>query len=329
MLKDEILELLRQGGDYVSGQEMSSRLGVTRAAVWKAVESLRQEGYAISSVTRRGYRLEAATNRLTQGEVLTELGEHPWRDRVQVLDTVGSTNNLCKVLAQQGAPSGTVVLADHQTGGRGRMGRSFFSPPGMGVYLSVILRPETTPQNLLHLTCAFAAAMCDAVERACGLRPEIKWTNDLISGGRKLSGILTELSIEAESGHVQYAVLGIGVNCCQGPGDFPPEVADKAGSLAMALGGPVDRNRLAAEMIRSSEELSRTLLSCKTQWMDKYRRDCVTIGKDVEVLRPDKMEKGRALDVDENGGLVVRYADGREETVSSGEVSVRGLYGYV
>ena len=329
MLKDEILALLRDTGDYVSGQEMSSRLGVTRAAVWKAVETLRQEGYEIDSVTRRGYRLAAVPDRLTQGEVLACLGDSPWRDRVRVLDTVESTNNLCKTLAAQGAPDGTVILADHQTGGRGRMGRSFFSPPGMGVYLSVILRPDTAPQNLLHLTCAFAAAMCDAVERACGLRPEIKWTNDLIHGGRKLSGILTELSIEAESGRVQYAVLGIGVNCGQKPGDFPPEVADKAGSLSMAVGGPVDRNRLAAEMIRSSEELSRTLLTEKACWMEKYRRDCMTIGKDVEVLRFDAMEKGRALDVDENGGLVVRYPDGREETVSSGEVSVRGLYGYV
>ena len=329
MLKDEILALLRRQEGDISGQEMSRSLGVTRAAVWKAVEALRQEGYAISSAPRRGYRLEGVPDRLSQGEVLADLGDCPWRDRVQVLDTVDSTNNLCKRLAHEGAPGGTVLLADHQTGGRGRMGRSFFSPPGMGVYLSVLLRPEAGPRDLLHLTCAFAAAMCDGVERACGLRPEIKWTNDLIHGGRKLSGILTELSIEAESGRVQYAVLGIGVNCGQKPGDFPPEVADKAGSLSMALGGPVDRNRVAAEMIRSSEELSRTLLTEKARWMEKYRRDCVTIGKEVEVLRPDRMEKGVALDVDENGGLMVRYADGREETVSSGEVSVRGLYGYV
>ena len=329
MLKDEILALLRDRGDYVSGQETSSRLGVTRAAVWKAVEALRREGYTISSVTHRGYRLESSPNRLSQGEVLAYLGKHPWANRVQILDTVESTNNLCKALAAQGAPSGTVVAADQQTGGRGRMGRAFFSPPGKGVYLSVILRPEAGPGELLHLTCAFAAAMCDGVERACGLRPEIKWTNDLILGGRKLAGILTELSIEAESGHVQYAVLGIGVNCCQKPGEFPPEVADKAGSLEMALGAAVDRNRLTAEMIRAAEELSRTLISEKEKWMEKYRRDCITIGKEVEVLRFDSIEKGLALDVDKDGGLIVRYEDGREEIVASGEVSVRGLYGYV
>ena len=329
MLKNEVLALLREHGDYVSGQEMSSRLGVTRAAVWKAVEALRREGYDVSSVTHRGYRLQAAPNCLSGGEVLAWLGDHPWADRIRILDTVDSTNNLCKALAAQGAPSGAVVVADQQTGGRGRMGRAFFSPPGKGVYLSVILRPEAAPRQLLHLTCAFAAAMCDGVERACGLRPEIKWTNDLISGGRKLAGILTELSIEAESGHVQYAVLGIGVNCCQRPGEFPPEVADKAGSLEMALGAAVDRNRLTAEMIRAAEELSRTLISEKEMWMGKYRRSCVTIGKEVEVLRLDSMEKGLALDVDEDGGLLVRYSDGREETVSSGEVSVRGLYGYV
>lgn len=329
MLKDQILQLLRQRGDYVSGQEMSAKCQVSRTAVWKAIENLRQEGYEISSGTNRGYRLESATRSLSGVEVKALLGGHPWAGRVEVLPTVDSTNNVCKTLAAQGAPAGTVVVADQQTGGRGRMGRSFFSPAGSGIYFSVILRPEVEPGALMHLTCAFAAAMCDAVERACGTRPGIKWTNDLVLGKQKLAGILTELSIEAESGRIQYAVLGIGINCCQKKEDFPPDVQEKACSLEMVLGKRIDRNCLAAEMVRSAAQLADTLFSEKKAWMDSYRRDCVTIGREIAVLRGDTSRYGLALNVDENGGLMVRYENGEEETVSSGEVSVRGMYGYI
>lgn len=328
MLKDQVLELLRNRNDYVSGQEMSKALQVSRTAVWKAVEALRRQGYAISSATNRGYRLETVPKSLSRGEVQAYLGEHPWRERIQILDTVDSTNNFCKTLAAQGAPEGTVVVADSQTGGRGRLGRSFFSPPGAGVYFSVILRPVAEPQQLMHLTCAFAAAMCDGVENACGLRPKIKWTNDLILDHKKLAGLLTELSIEAESGSVQYAVLGIGVNCLQKPEDFPPEVREKACSLEMVLGKPVDRNRLTAEMTRAAFQLSQTVLTEKAAWMERYRADCVTIGKEIAVLRGDSQRRGVALGVSADGGLRVRYENGEEETVASGEVSVRGLYGY-
>ena len=153
-MKDQILELLRQEPGYLSGQEMSRLLGVSRAAVWKAVEALRKEGYAIDSAPNRGYRLDAPTGRLSAREIAAQLEGHPWAGLVQVLDSVDSTNNLAKTLAAQGAPAGTVIVADSQTGGRGRMGRSFASPPGMGVYLSVILRPQASPEELMHLTCA-------------------------------------------------------------------------------------------------------------------------------------------------------------------------------
>ena len=244
-MKDQILQLLRSEEGYLSGQEMSTRLGISRAAVWKAVEALRKEGYAIDSAPNRGYRLAAPTDRLSAREITARLSGHPWAGLVQVLDTVDSTNNLAKALAVQGAPAGTVLVADCQTGGRGRLGRSFSSPPGLGVYLSVILRPEAPPPALMHLTCAVAEVLCDGVEAASGLRPGIKWTNDLVSGGRKLAGILTELSLEAESGHVQYAVVGAGVNCGQRLEDFLPELQEKAVSLTMLTGKPVDRNTVA------------------------------------------------------------------------------------
>ena len=327
-MKDRILELLRQESGYLSGQEMSTLLGVSRAAVWKAVEALRKEGYTIDSAPNRGYHLDAPTGRLSAREIAARLDGHPWAELVQVLDSVDSTNNLAKPLAAQGAPAGTVIVADSQTGGRGRMGRSFVSPPGVGVYLSVILRPEAPPEELMHLTCAVAEVLCDGIEVASGLRPGIKWTNDLVSGGRKLCGILTELSLEAESGHVQYAVVGAGVNCDQTLSDFPPEIRDMAGSLSMLTGKAVSRNTLAAEMIRALSRLDGDLVENRQEWMDRYRRDCVTIGRAVSVSRAGETRWGQAVDVDDRGALLVDFGQG-PEAVQSGEVSVRGMYGYV
>ena len=208
------------------------------------------------------------------------------------------------------------------------MGRSFVSPPGVGVYLSVILRPEAPPEELMHLTCAVAEVLCDGIEVASGLRPGIKWTNDLVSGGRKLCGILTELSLEAESGHVQYAVVGAGVNCDQTLSDFPPEIRDMAGSLSMLTGKAVSRNALAAEMIRALSRLDGDLVENRQEWMDRYRRDCVTIGRAVSVSRAGETRWGQAMDVDDRGALLVDFGQG-PEAVQSGEVSVRGMYGYV
>lgn len=175
-MKDQILELLRREPGYLSGQEMSNRLGVSRAAVWKAVEALRKEGYTIDSAPNRGYRLNAPTGRLSLREISARLEDHPWASLVQVLDCVDSTNNLAKTLAAQGAPAGTVVIAERQTGGRGRLGRGFSSPPGMGVYLSVILRPDAPPERLMHLTCAVAEVLCDGVEAASGLPRPGHWS---------------------------------------------------------------------------------------------------------------------------------------------------------
>lgn len=327
-MKNKVLDLLRAEQGYISGQEMSRRLGVSRAAVWKAVEALRKEGYGIDSAPNRGYRLEALTDALSAREILPHLEDCPWGSRVQVLETIDSTNNRCKLLAAQGAPEGTVLVADCQTGGRGRLGRSFLSPPHQGVYLSVILRPQVFPRDLMHLTCAVAEAMCDAVERAAGFRPGIKWTNDLVSGQKKLAGILTELSVEAESGQVQYCVVGIGVNCAQRGEDFAPEIRDMAGSLHMVTGKPVDRNLLASEMVKALYAMNRDLLGDREGTIARYRRDCVTLGREVSVVKGTSVRHGRAVDVDSWGGLVVDFGEG-PETVQAGEVSVRGMYGYL
>ena len=263
-------------------------------------------------------------------QILSHLSaECPWRDTLYWYDTIGSTNTRAKELAKNGAPHGTVLVAGQQTGGRGRLGRSFSSPAGMGVYLSVILRPHCTPEKLMHLTCAAAVAMCNAVERSSGIRPGIKWTNDLVFCKKKLGGILTELSPDPATGGIGYAVVGIGINCCQRSADFPPEIQDMAASLSMVSGKAVQPACLAAAMIEELFAMDRTLLAEKAQIMNSYRESCITLGQDILLVRGDETARGTALDVDGDGGLIVRFQDGSIKTVTSGEVSVRGMYGYL
>lgn len=254
--------------------------------------------------------------------------EYPWRDRVHYLPEVDSTNDRLKILAAQGTPHGTAVITDHQTGGHGRRGRSFLSPPGVGIYLSMLLRPECPPADLMHLTCAVGVAMCDAIEKAAGFHPGIKWTNDLVCARRKLGGILTELRLD-KSGNVDYAIIGIGINCCQQESDFPEEIRTVAGSLSMVTGAPVDRARLAAAELEALREMSAGLISRKSEIMAQYRKDCITLGQEVSLVRGEEVRHGLAQDIDGDGALVVRFPDGHTEAVNSGEVSVRGMYGYV
>lgn len=257
-------------------------------------------------------------------KIQSYLGDSRWQ--VQVFEEVTSTNTLLKELGRQGAPAGTVLVADRQTGGRGRLGRTFLSPGGVGVYLSALIRPDCAPTELMHLTCAVAVAMCDAVEHAFGFRPGIKWTNDLVVGTKKLGGILTELGLDPKTGRVSYAVLGIGINCGQLPGDFDESIHDMATSVRMVLGKEADRERLIAEMVLALEGME---LSSPARMLERYKADCITLGKHVSILRGDEVRHALALDVDREGGLVVRYDSGETGTVTSGEVSVRGLYGYV
>ena len=255
--------------------------------------------------------------------------DFPWKAHIHVFDCVESTNDLAKSMASSGAPHGTVLIADCQTGGRGRRGRSFFSPAGMGIYMSVILRPQGSAQDLMHFTCAAAVSLCDAVEHAAGFRPGIKWTNDLVYESRKLAGILTEISLTPKTAALENAVIGIGINCCQRLEDFSPELQEFAGSLSMYSPAPVDRSLVAASILQSLEKMTRELLSDKEEMLTQYRRDCITIGKDISLCRGDEVRHGRAIDVDSQGALMVIFPDGHTETVNSGEVSVRGMYGYV
>lgn len=231
-------------------------------------------------------------------------------------------------MAEKGAPHGTVLAAGQQTGGRGRLGRSFHSPAGKGIYLSVILRPECKPEALMHLTCAVAVAACDAIESVTGMRPGVKWINDLVCGKMKLGGILTELSLDAVTGTVRYAVVGIGINCTHEASDFPKELQCIATSLLTVTGKHFDPALLIAKLSEALMQMSDTLFTEKTATMEHYREACITVGQPIVLLRGDSKRYGLALGIEENGGLLVRFEDSTLEVVSSGEVSVRGMYGY-
>ena len=320
--KQKLIEML-QAGSYVSGAELGKALGVTRAAVSKAIAALKREGWAIESVSKRGHRLISEPDRLNKTAILAALGEHPWAGTVEVLDTVDSTNNYLKTKGAAGAPQGTVAVADCQTGGRGRLGRSFDSAPGSGIYLSVLLRPACRPQALMTLTAQAAVAVRRAIRTVTGAEAGIKWVNDLVLGDRKICGILTELSLEAESGLVSYAVVGVGVNCNRPAESFPPELRQTAGSILSQTGRQTERSRLAAEMIRALSRLP------ELDWREEYRAACVNLGKEIQILAPGQPPRtGVAMDVGPSAELIVRTESGLE-SVQSGEVSVRGLYGYI
>lgn len=331
MSRETVLALLRSSGtEYLSGEELSRRLGLSRTAVWKAVDALRKDGYEIEARTGLGYRLAAAPDALTEPEIRHHLGPTAVVGReLQCFDEIGSTNTYAKQIALEGAPDGTVIVANCQTAGRGRMSRSFQSPRDKGIYLTALLKPDLPLERLLPVTTMAGVAVCDAVEAVCGVRPQLKWPNDPVLNGKKLCGILTELSLVAENGEMSSLALGIGLNV--GQADFSPEVAEIATSLELELGRPVSRPALAAALIREIDKLYAALLAGDlAPYLAAYRRSCVNLGKTVQLIASDGgRETVTAVDVDQDFGLVVRDADGKLRTVRSGEVSVRGLYGYV
>lgn len=315
MKTQELLALLGQER-FVSGEQIAAAAGVSRAAVAKAIAKLRQEGYEIEAVKHRGYCLCSKPDRLSADEIRTALADHPWSERVTVLDSVDSTNDRLRTLAMHKAEEGTVLLAEQQTAGKGRMGRSFVSPPKAGIYLSVLLRPEQKPEALMTLTARAAVAAALAIETCCGVKPGIKWVNDLQLNGRKICGILTELSLEAESGRVNYAIIGVGVNCNLSLEDFPATLQGVAGSIRSEAGIVVDRNALAAELIRRLSRLQ------SQEWRSFYLERCTTVGRRVTVLDADAPLEAEVIDVGERAELIVRLDDGTLRAVNSGEVSV-------
>jgi BirA family biotin operon repressor/biotin-[acetyl-CoA-carboxylase] ligase len=325
--KSEILKELL-GKKHINGSDLAFRLGITRAAVWKSIRSLREEGFVISSKPNGGYSLGEVPDILLPELIRAHLEDRSWN--ITVHERIDSTNSEAKRLSETGLPDKSAILAAEQTGGRGRLGRSFVSKKGLGLYLTAVFKPEGSPESISVATALTAVAVRRAIARTTGLSPQIKWTNDLVLNGKKLCGILTELSVEGESGNIQYMATGIGINTAYEPEDFSREIRDFCTSLSME-GKKVARAALAAAVL---DELSRIYSNGRftadlKEYHSEYERSCVTIGREVSVIRGTEKRRGKAVGLDDSFGLIVDFGDGLPVTVTSGEVSVRGLYGYV
>ena len=329
MLKDDVLKLISREKSYISGETISHKLGVSRAAVNTAVKTLREEGYGIESSTKKGYLLISSPDILSKGSVSVYLPDNRSGDLL-VFDSVDSTNNVLKDLASKGAVSGTVVIADQQTGGKGRRGRSFASPSGAGIYLSYLFKPDSGFDKISDLTSWTAVAVSDAIRSAYGLDSQIKWVNDLLMNRKKICGILTEVTVEGESGFIDTCIIGIGVNVNED--NFPPEISEIATSISMENGGKkFVRAELAAEIIRSMDKLAAKWPE-DPYYIERYRELNITTGSKITAF-PQMTENGlgrtgKAIAINDDFSLKVEFDDGSTENLRSGEVSVRGLYGY-
>lgn len=317
-MEEAILNALRsRKEEFVSGEELSRAAGVSRTAIWKEIEKLRAEGYKIIAQPHSGYRLAGIPDRLTAQELTWNLRTKRIGKRIHAYAETDSTMDIAHRLAAAGEPDGSVVVAEAQGKGRGRMGRAWVSPKGKGIYLSVILRPELQIQATPQLTLAAAVAVAEAVAAETGLKPEIKWPNDLLIGGKKICGILTELN--AELNRVNYVVAGIGLNV-NTPGDKLPAHGT---SLSEELGSKVDRISLARVLLAQLDRVYDLYLKEGiTPLLDSWRRYADFLGRRVRVALDGRMVDGQAVDLDPAGALLVRTDTGLIESVSAGEVLI-------
>ena len=326
-MKGEILKLLKETDGYVSGQELCRRFGVSRTAVWKVINQLKEEGYEIEAVRNRGYVLKGAGDVLSEAELLSCLKTEWAGGRTVYFDATDSTNVQAKRLAEAHAPHGTLVVSDRQDGGKGRRGRSWASPSGVGIWMSLILRPEIAPSSASMLTLAAALAVRKGILEETGLSPLIKWPNDLVLNGKKICGILTEMSTELME--IQYVITGIGINVNQK--EFPPEIRDTATSLSLEAGRSFRRSSLIAAILKAFEKDYTAFLKTGdlSLLLEEYNACLVNRGKEVCILDPSGEYRAVAEGIDESGSLLVTLPDGTRREIISGEVSVRGIYGYV
>ncbi|MFR1387427.1 MAG: biotin--[acetyl-CoA-carboxylase] ligase [Anaerotignum sp.] len=318
-----ILELLRRQEGFLSGEDIGRELSITRAAVWKGIKKLREEGYEIEAVTNRGYRLTNPETMYNKRELEQGLKTKTMGQSIYFYEETDTTNNRARELALEGAPEGTLVVAEKQTAGRGRRGKVWESPLGTGIWMSLVLRPQILPAEASVLTLLCGLATAEAIKAETGLSAGIKWPNDILINGKKAVGILTEM--DCEMSEVHFVIPGIGINV--NTASFPPEIADIATSLYLECGKTVSRRRLVHKVLERLEEHYETFLRTGsfTAMLEDYRKHCITLGKEVHVLGREPFF-AEALDITPEGELLVRRADnGKEEVVFSGEVSIRGV----
>ena len=326
-MTNDILKELRSAQGFISGQALCDKLGVSRTAVWKRIRALANEGYVIEAVPNRGYRLVESPDVLSEEDLKDRIKTKRMGREVRCFDRIGSTNQYAKNAAEEGAPEGLLITADEQTRGRGRSGHTWSTPPGQAIAMTLLLRPPLPAEKISMTTLVMGLAVCRACRRLYNLDAMIKWPNDVVIGNHKICGILTEMSTDMES--VSYIVIGIGINV--NITGFPDELKDIATSICLELGRKVSRAELIAAVMEEFEQCYDTFLENEdlSDLMDEYNEYLVNKGREVRVLSPDSQYQGTAQGIDKAGCLLVMREDGSVEAVYAGEVSVRGLYGYV
>lgn len=331
--KSDILTLLRNSADYVSGQQLCDQFGVSRTAVWKVINQLKEEGYQIESVSRKGYRLlESPADILSQSEIASRLQTKWAGKKLYYVDSTGSTNTDAKRFAEEGDPHGTTVVADMQTAGKGRRGRKWQSPSGINNYFTILLKPDFAPDKASMLTLVMALSVAEAIEEVTELKAEIKWPNDIVVNKKKVVGMLTEMSTTPEMDEIQYVVVGVGVNVNMGSiEEFPDEIRETATSLRIESGKQINRAVLVEHILerfeQNYEKFEQTL--DLSGLLDAYQSHLVNVDAQVRVLDPAGEYTGISHGINTTGELIVEKEDGSIVNVYAGEVSVRGLYGYV
>lgn len=326
-MRTEILRILREKApNPVSGQDLADSLGITRTAVWKHIQSLKKLGYQIEAFTKKGYVLTGAPDKLLPEEIGAVLHTKMIGRHICYQESVQSTNEILKKMAIAGAEDGTLCTAEEQTGGKGRLSRGWFSPYGKGLWFSLLLKPSFLPQEAPKMTLLSAVAVVRAIREVCDVKAEIKWPNDVLLEGKKLVGILTEMS--AEFGHINYLVVGIGINVCVPREMVPENLRDSAISITDVSKKNFTRVELLGKVLDYMEEYYDIALKegfgpILTQW----RQYSATLGRMVKVISPDKTYTGKAVDIDKNGALLVKKHDGTVETVLAGDVSIRPAKG--
>lgn len=326
-MKAKILSMLRETDGYISGQQLCEEFHVSRTAVWKVIEQLKTEGYKIEAVRNRGYHLEGTPDVMSKAEIESLISTKWAGCGVLYFPEIDSTNTYAKRLGDEGADHGTLVVSDKQTAGKGRRGRAWESPSGSSIYMSILLRPEITPNQAPMLTLVMAQSVAQAIRKITGEEAMIKWPNDIVLNKKKICGMLTEMSTEIA--WINYVVIGVGINV--NTESFPEELNKKATSLYLESGRKIQRSQLIAEVMRQFEYYYALFMETGSLYamQEDYNHLLVNRDRDVRILEPGNEYDGHAIGINEKGELLVCKEDGQIAEIYAGEVSVRGIYGYV
>ncbi|MEG2109555.1 MAG: biotin--[acetyl-CoA-carboxylase] ligase [Clostridium sp.] len=323
-LKHSVLKILEENREIsISGEKLASELSVSRSAIWKAINTLKSEGYEIIAIRNKGYKLALNTDILSSEGITPFLKDDYKKNNILVMKSVGSTNKEAKKLCIDNTSHGTVLVANEQDSGKGRLGRKFFSPKDTGIYMSIILCPNIDISSAVLITTATSVAVCRAIRKVSNLNPEIKWVNDIFLNNKKICGILTEAITDFESGMVENIIIGIGLNFKTKKEQFPDELQDIAGSIFESDETEITRNNLVGEIINEVLNIYENLN--KKDFLNEYKELSLVLGKDIKYSQRNKWHNAKAIDIDSNGSLIVKCEDGTIKTLNSGEISVRRI----